>query len=326
MIKVIEHIENILSPRELTPLELVKLQALVEEFGEDETISGVNVGTRYLVQGKKKKILEPSIKEFFSKLGGILKNQNLPPITQKINHICYLAKDTFNYWDYFKGKSILDRYVNALEGKGWSEEQILADLEAEILPLTKSSGSWSSWRNQLDKWTADILNWPDPEKMDDEDHIDRLNEIATYKRCFNTTITIASRERYKLVETLYLLNKRFLDYSNDDVNYAVTESISEAFKYYKNHPPTKDASDIYFYPNALKRTFPPIDYMTEKLNDVLELLWGQFLESLYYKLQTAESFEMLDQFIEYWNDFDHNGLLIKDIAEYEKSDEDYHGS
>lgn len=49
--------------------------------------------------------------------------------------------------------------VKALRKAEWSEEQILDDLSNEVMTLVSDSGNWSQWRERMESWIEDILNW-----------------------------------------------------------------------------------------------------------------------------------------------------------------------
>ena len=55
--------------------------------------------------------------------------------------------------------AILKKYTNSLRNYGWSEEQILADLEGEAYELATSTKNWSDWRNQMEAWIKSIQSW-----------------------------------------------------------------------------------------------------------------------------------------------------------------------
>ena len=156
MIKAKEHIESILNPRELKPLEEVKLQNFVSEFGEEEVISGINIATKYLQQGKKGKILEPSITVFFKRLGGILSNRQLPLIDQKIHHLNSIGKKKFDYWPYSECKIIITEYAEKLDEFGWEENKIIDDLDTEVFKVLQESFNWYSFKGSIEKWTLDV--------------------------------------------------------------------------------------------------------------------------------------------------------------------------
>jgi hypothetical protein len=70
---------------------------------------------------------------------------------------------------------VLNNYIKALRDYGWSEEQILDDLENEVIPKTKESKSWTEWKTLLDKWTEDVNGW---ERSGTESTLDEINSEA----------------------------------------------------------------------------------------------------------------------------------------------------
>ena len=53
----------------------------------------------------------------------------------------------------------------ALRKNNWIDKQILEDLDKEVMNVVTNSGNWSQWRNQMENWTEDILNWESDEKI-----------------------------------------------------------------------------------------------------------------------------------------------------------------
>lgn len=53
----------------------------------------------------------------------------------------------------------MNEYVDALRSKGWSDDNILKDMEEEVIPFTKTASHWQEWRETLTGWTTDIKKW-----------------------------------------------------------------------------------------------------------------------------------------------------------------------
>ena len=61
--------------------------------------------------------------------------------------------------------NIINDYIRALRKNNWIDKQILEDLDKEVMNVVTNSGNWSQWRNQMENWTEDILNWESDEKI-----------------------------------------------------------------------------------------------------------------------------------------------------------------
>ncbi len=96
----------------------------------------------------------------------------MSPIRQKLAYINGICRNRFNYWDPKKGAIILQNYVKAFENQGYSESQIIEDLENEVIKLSKESKHWSEWRGTLERWTTEIKNW----KNEDNFEISKIDE------------------------------------------------------------------------------------------------------------------------------------------------------
>ncbi len=50
----------------------------------------------------------------------------------------------------------MQQYVEALESAGYSEDEILEDLQTELKRLVYNLPSWTSWRNAVERWIEDL--------------------------------------------------------------------------------------------------------------------------------------------------------------------------
>lgn len=186
---LIEYVESKISPHKLNDSGVTKVSILLKKFSIDEIFDAIDKGAKtYLKFDDVGQLTKESVNLFINKLGGIAAYQKKPLVDQKIHYIKGICRNRFSYWDDKKGLAILGSYVKALRTYGWSEEQILHDLETEVSALAKSAKNWSEWREKMDGWTCDIKNWD--KESDDVDsstshygmELSEIKEIAKWMR------------------------------------------------------------------------------------------------------------------------------------------------
>ena len=186
---LIEYIDSKISPHELNDSGCAKVSALLKKFSIDEIFDAIDKGVKtYLKFDDSGQLTKGSVNLFINKLGGIAAYQKKPLVDQKLHYIKGICRNRFSYWDDAKGLAILSSYVKALRTYGWSEEQILQDLETEVSALAKSAKNWSEWREKMEGWTCDIKNWE--KESDDIDsstshygmELSEIEEIAKWMR------------------------------------------------------------------------------------------------------------------------------------------------
>lgn len=134
----------------------------LKKFPLDKILDGIDESAKAYLRYENNEITEESANKFFTKIPGVIVVKGKPPIDQKLAYIKGIAKNRFQYWSNRNGSIILNNYVNALRQQKWSDEDILEDLESEVIRISKESKNWTEWRNILEKWTQDILNWESP--------------------------------------------------------------------------------------------------------------------------------------------------------------------
>jgi hypothetical protein len=179
---------------------------------------------------------------FLAKIAGVIVVKGMPPVKQKLAYIKGIARNRFNYWDARRGAIILNNYVRALEDYGWTEGQIVDDLENEIIPKTKEASNWTGWKSLIENWTAEIEKWEKP------------TSISARRKEFNSgrEVTPEDREssaRYTQsfaddkIDALAHLGKAFPNFSEiafrDSVQRAVLQFLRHLKEIYKN---SSDAS------------------------------------------------------------------------------------
>lgn len=142
------------------------LSVLNNEFNVEDLKNAIDISYKnYIKLDDSGKIDSNSVDTFINKIGGIAHNNSLSPIEQKVKHIKNYAKNKFAYWNEGTANSIINNYIKALRKNNWIDEQILEDLNKEVMNVVTNSGNWSQWRNQMENWTDDILNWENDEKI-----------------------------------------------------------------------------------------------------------------------------------------------------------------
>ncbi len=163
---LVEYIESLITPHKIKEAGLLKVKSYLKQFGLDEVLEAVDISARQYIQYDDDGVVTArSAGDFFSKIGGIASNRRKTPIEQKCGYVAAICKNNFVYWDYRKGMAILANYVSALRDYGWSEEQIVDDLDTEVIKLAREAKNWSSWKSSMERWIADIHNWKKDEEI-----------------------------------------------------------------------------------------------------------------------------------------------------------------
>ena len=135
----------------------------------DELFDAIDQGVKsYLKYDQSGQLTEDSVNTFINKIGSIASYRKMSPINQKMHYIKGICRNRFHYWNDERGLAILRNYVDALRKYGWSEEQILNDLETEVSDVAKSAKNWSEWRQKMEGWTQSIAQWEKEMQTDSE--------------------------------------------------------------------------------------------------------------------------------------------------------------
>ncbi|MGC6430216.1 MAG: HNH endonuclease [Jejuia sp.] len=159
---------SMMNPYSLNENGLKSLDKLIKKFPIEDILEAIDIANKkYLVFDEDGNITKESVEQAFDKVGGICALKNMPELKKKMAYIKGICRNRFSYWDNKKGSIILNNYVKALKQADWSEERIIDDLENEVIPKSIESKNWSQWRELLEQWTEDVLNW----KNNDEESI-----------------------------------------------------------------------------------------------------------------------------------------------------------
>lgn len=158
--QVIQHINSKIGNFSLNNNGERTLKKLINKFNLSDILESIDLSAKkYLKYDSSDNLTEESVENFINKIGGILNLQNKPPIERKMAYIRGICRHRFSYWDNSRGAIILCEYVNALKEHGYTNREILEDLEDEVEPKTKQAKNWSEWRCLIEGWTDDIKKW-----------------------------------------------------------------------------------------------------------------------------------------------------------------------
>lgn len=159
-------IETIINDK-ITPYSLnergkAQLAQTIRKYPYELLIECIDIGIKqYFHYDEKGTLTKESVDEFLNKFGGIAYNRSQNPIDQEISHIKNKCRKIYAYWNDFEADNILSRYILGLRKSGWTDNQILKDLQTEVNRLSNSSRNWSQWSDAMEKWIEDINHWGD---------------------------------------------------------------------------------------------------------------------------------------------------------------------
>lgn len=181
---VIQYIEDKIKPYSLNEIGKSNISVLLAEFDVEVLLNAIDISFKnYISLDKDSNIEKDSVELFINKIGGIAHNNSLSSIEQKVRHIKNYAKSKFSYWNDGTAQSIINQYIKALRKAEWSEEQILDDLSNEVMTVVSESSNWSQWRERMEGWTEDILNWNNADKNEEI----RNNQTILPEKLYNNT-------------------------------------------------------------------------------------------------------------------------------------------
>ena len=155
---VFQYINDKITPYSLNPKGESGITKLTKKYKLNDILKAVDMSAdTYLRFDKDNELVVESGADFIKKIGGILHNMNQPIVQRKASYIKGICKNRFNYFDVRVGSIILNDYIKALKDYGYSDEQIAADLDNEVMPKAKEAKNWTEWRNLLEGWTRNIV-------------------------------------------------------------------------------------------------------------------------------------------------------------------------
>lgn len=134
------------------------IRTLLRKYGIEDLLTAIDISAdTYIKYDSEGNPTKQSVENFINKLGGILFNRSLKPIDQKLAQIKHKASNAFNYYDPRKAAILLNQYVKALRTCwGYTDEQIITDLDKELAPKLEDMTNWTAWRDHIEAWTTSI--------------------------------------------------------------------------------------------------------------------------------------------------------------------------
>lgn len=158
----IDYIEGKIYPYTLRENGRANISSLFRKYSEELLIECVDIGiSQYFQYDSNGDLIQDSAQEFLNKLGGIAYNKSRNPIDQEVCHQKNKCKNSYAYWNDSKAEEIFNDYIRALRNAGWSDEQILNDLQTAVSRLSNKCYNWTQWSEQMLSWIQDIEHWND---------------------------------------------------------------------------------------------------------------------------------------------------------------------
>lgn len=154
----VTYIEKYIPELKLTENYKIEIKKWVRKHDHDLIFESIDESANRYLKFTKEGVDRESAEQFLNKIGGILFFKSLPPVDQKISWLKMLVNKKFNAngWDV---TSLLSRYANALRNKGWTEDQILNDLQTEVKGVINAEIRYWNFVDKIEKWINDINAW-----------------------------------------------------------------------------------------------------------------------------------------------------------------------
>lgn len=154
--RLVEYIESRMPGRSITANGRKKINGYVQKYSYDTIVKAVNISAEQYIVYEGDAVTDDSANNFINKIGGILHNMHLSPVDKEVSHIKSMARQQFGYFNETMGELLMRRYVDALKSAGYSEDNVLEDLQTELKRLVYNSTSWTSWRHAVERWIEDL--------------------------------------------------------------------------------------------------------------------------------------------------------------------------
>jgi len=160
---LIHYIGQRIKPYTLINTSVKYIESLLSKFSIEELMNGIDIGTqKYLRYDTDGQVLQNSVERFISKIGGVTATQRMSPIQQMIVKVKAVGKAHLVFYREYKMKQLLNDYVQKMDEKGWTEQEIMAELDGPVLEMTKKIRGWGKWIEQIEHWTDDLISWERP--------------------------------------------------------------------------------------------------------------------------------------------------------------------
>ena len=156
---ITEYIESKVEPFVLTKSGKKNLEKTINKYDFDDILNAINISeSTYLRYGVDDTLESDSVKNFFSKITGILVNLSRSPLELKISHIKSIGRKKFDNWDSQKGAIVLTKMLKTMRNKGSSDEIILTVLKDTIEPMTQEAKTWRQWKWMMEEFLEALEN------------------------------------------------------------------------------------------------------------------------------------------------------------------------
>lgn len=168
--KKIETIVNEkISPYSLNEKGKADISQLTRKYDYNLLLECIDIGiATYFRYDENEHVTKESAENFIKKLGGIVYNKSRSPIDQEIYHLKNKCNKLNTYWNNNEADVIFYNYIVALKNAGYSDNQIIKDLQTEVNHLCNNSHNWSEWSEKMLNWVEDIKHWNDKDDVEIE--------------------------------------------------------------------------------------------------------------------------------------------------------------
>ena len=151
---ITEYIESKVEPFVLTKSGKKNLEKTINKYDFDDILNAINISeSTYLRYGVDDTLEPDSVKNFFSKITGILVNSSRSPLELKISRIKSIGRKQFDNWEPQKGAIVLSKMLKKMRSyPGSSDESILTVLENTIEPMTQDAKTWRQWKWRMEEF------------------------------------------------------------------------------------------------------------------------------------------------------------------------------
>ncbi|WP_063850829.1 HNH endonuclease [Flammeovirga sp. SJP92] len=175
-----DYFNTFIQPHSLNEIAFKSLEKLTRKFTIEDIIEAIDIAiNKYIQENDEGEITSESVQNAFNKIGGICVLKNRGEVEIKLAYIRGIGENRFNYFDKRRASILLNNYVKALMNKGWSEGEIIKDLEEELIPKTIECKNWTQWKQLLEGWINSVEQWEnkDTSRVNEEKSSPSLDEI-----------------------------------------------------------------------------------------------------------------------------------------------------
>lgn len=232
--EILNFVEGKISPYTFNEKGKSTLHKLINDYDYDLILECIEISfSHYIRFDENNNIIQASIENFLSKIGGIAYNKNLSPLQAKVRHILNIVKSEFSYFNQNSAQALLNRYIKALKSRNYTDEQIVVDLENDLVNMIHECKHWSEWKARMEKWEKDVYDWGEEDKQEEIIYTDCILPTVLFKDTPSYILKICCQinSSYdnglydctavmmrRLIEVLLVLTYQYLDIEKDILN------------------------------------------------------------------------------------------------------------